>query len=302
MSLLRYQADRRSLALVGAWTSIVVLQWLWHPSSLWVALPLLALTCCLAFLGAVITHNTVHAPVFRSRKLNRLFQVVLTLMYGHPVSAFVPGHNLSHHRFTESERDVIRTSKARFRLHCLNLLCFFFIVSRDVVREEFRYIRAARRTRRSWYRQLCLEGSVFILSSAALLWLDWWKFVLYFALPSFYASWGIITMNLLQHDGCDATHPYNHSRTFVGRTINWITFNNGYHGVHHLKPSLHWSELPKAHQELVAPHLHPGLVQPSFGMYLLRTFFMPGGRRRYDGAPLHPKSPGFDQDWIGAAV
>lgn len=86
--------------------------------------PATILTCWFSFFGAVATHNTVHSPVWKSRTMNRLFQVVLTLTYGHPVSAYVPGHNLSHHKYTQSRKDVMRTSKVRFRWNLLNGLFF----------------------------------------------------------------------------------------------------------------------------------------------------------------------------------
>ena len=113
-------------------------QWIWTPKRLVVVIPLVAVTCIIAFLGAVATHNTMHVPVFKARRLNQILQVALTLVYGHPVSSFVPGHNLSHHRYIESQRDVMRTTKARFRWHLLNLLFFMHIVGSDIMRAEIR--------------------------------------------------------------------------------------------------------------------------------------------------------------------
>jgi len=54
----------------------------------------------LSFDGAVITHNTMHCPIFHHscKGLNTLVKVLLTLTYGHPVTSYVPGHNLSHHK------------------------------------------------------------------------------------------------------------------------------------------------------------------------------------------------------------
>ena len=95
--------------------------------------PLLVLTCWFSFFGAVATHNTVHSPVFHQRWLNRVFQVALTLTYGHPVSAYVPGHNLSHHKYTQTRRDVMRTSKLRYRWNLLNQILFFHTVSGAII-------------------------------------------------------------------------------------------------------------------------------------------------------------------------
>lgn len=299
--ILRRAEDWRPVAIVVAWFALVIAEWLWAPQRVVVVVPLVALTCIIAFLGAVATHNTMHVPVFRAKKLNRLFQVALTLVYGHPVSSFVPGHNLSHHDYIESPRDVMRTTKARFRWHLLNLLFFMQIVGRDVMRAEISYIRAAWRFDRPWVRQLILEATIWLSGSAVLLLIDWRKFVLFIVLPNLYASWGILAMNMLQHDGADIDSQYNHSRNFVGKWVNWFTFNNGFHTVHHYDSTIHWSDLPKMHALIIAPHVHPALVQPSIIKYVFQTYFWPGKRVRFDGAPLPPVDAGKDEDWIANA-
>ena len=103
------------------------------PTELVLAIPLLVLTCWFSFFGAVATHNTVHAPVFHQRWANRLFQVALTLTYGHPVSAYVPGHNLSHHKHTQKRADLMRTSKVQLGWNVANFLVFFPRVAFDML-------------------------------------------------------------------------------------------------------------------------------------------------------------------------
>jgi fatty acid desaturase len=299
--LLRRSEDRRPVAVVAAWFALVILQWLLPPQKLVIAIPLVVATCVLAFLGAVATHNAMHSSVFRAKKLNRVFQVALTIVYGHPVSSFVPGHNLSHHRFIESQRDVMRTTKARFRWNLLNLLFFMHVVGGDIMRAEIRYIRAAWRFDRPWVRQLILETTIWLSASAVLLLVDWRKFVLYNVIPNLYASWGLLAMNMLQHDGAEVDSVYNNSRNFVGKWINWWTFNNGFHTVHHLDSTIHWSDLPDAHARLVAPHIHPALVQTSLLKYVFEAYFWPGKRLRYDGAPMVLEEAGEDEDWIANA-
>jgi fatty acid desaturase len=88
--MLRYRADLKTLCFVAIYFALVAVQWVYVPSNLFVAAPLLLLTCWFSFFGAVATHNTVHSPVFTSRFLNRVFQCVLTLTYGHPKSSCHP--------------------------------------------------------------------------------------------------------------------------------------------------------------------------------------------------------------------
>jgi fatty acid desaturase len=296
--MLRYRADIKTLIFVAIYFALVAAQWVLAPHDLRVALPLLVLTCWFSFFGAVATHNTVHSPVFTSRGMNRLFQVALTLTYGHPVSAYVPGHNLSHHKHTQTRRDVMRTTKVRYRVHFLNGLLFMPTVGKDIFAADMRYFKAMYRRNPPWFRQMILEAAVFVATMGALIVLDWKKFLLYVLIPHQYAAWGIITMNLLQHDGCDASTEHDHSRNFVGRFVNWWTYNNGFHSIHHLEPGLHWSLAPAEHAKRVAPFIHPALDQPNLLVYLWRTFGWPGRRTTYDGQPLVLPDEGPDEEWI----
>lgn len=283
---------------VATYFFLVAAQWIWAPRAVWIAAPLLLLTCWFSFFGAVATHNAIHCPVFQRRWQNRVFQLVLTLTYGHPVSAYVPGHNLSHHKHTQSRRDVMRTSKVRFRWNLLNGLLFAGRVSRDIFTADLRYFRAMHRKNPPWFRQMVLEWVVYLGAAGALLAVDWQKFLLYVVIPHQYAAWGIITMNYLQHDGCDEGSEYNHSRNFVGALVNWFTYNNGYHTIHHIEPGLHWSLLPAAHAQRIAPHIHPSLDQRSLIVYLFRTFVWPGKRLRHDGSEVVLPAEGPDEEWI----
>lgn len=299
-TMLRYRADLRTLAFVAVYFGVTGYLLVARPESWWAAGPLLVVACLFSFFGAVITHNTIHAPIFRQRWLNRVFQVVLTLTYGHPVSSFVPGHNLSHHVHTQTRKDVMRTTKMRFRWHLLNGLLFMFRMAPDIMRADSKYMAAMRERKPAWFRQMLAEYAILYAFYAVLLWIDWKAALLFVYLPHKYAGWGIITMNLLQHDGCDPDSDYDHSRNFVGKLVNWFTFNNGFHTIHHMKPGLHWSLLPEAHAARVAPHIHPALEQKSLLAYIWRTFIWPAKRLTFDGKPVILAPEGPDEDWIPA--
>jgi hypothetical protein len=63
-------------------------------------------------------------------------------------------------------------------------------------------------------------------------------------------------------------------------------------------PGKHWSLLPEAHAQLVAPTIHPALEQKSLFLYCFRSFIYPGKRLRYDGTPLVIENEGPDLDWV----
>ena len=67
-------------------------------------------------------HNAAHCPPFKSETHNRLFFLCLTLWQGASVTTYIPGHNLSHHKYLETRKDIMRTSKMKYRWQSLNLL------------------------------------------------------------------------------------------------------------------------------------------------------------------------------------
>lgn len=63
----------------------------------------------------------------------------------------------------------------------------------------------------------------------------------------------------------------NSARNFVGSFTNYFFLNNGYHGIHHFYPYLHWSRLPEAHRVLMKPHIHPNLDQDNMLFYIVKV-------------------------------
>jgi fatty acid desaturase len=278
---------------------LVATGWVVNPHG-WQAALWCVVNCIVSWICAVIAHNTVHCPIFKKRELNRAMQVWISLSYGFPVSEYVPGHNLSHHKFTQKREDVMRTSKVNTGWNLLNFMLFFAAVGPGVTAGNYRYKAMMKKRLPQWNRQLLVE-LIFVWGvKGVLLLLDWRKALLFYIVPHAFAVWGITTVNYLQHDGCDEDHQYNHSRNFMGRVFNWCTLNNGYHGMHHMRPGLHWSLLPEEHDKVLHPHIDSRLEEPSLAMYMFKAFIWPGRRLRFDGQPVVIEGEGPDHDWVGA--
>ena len=108
-SPLRHDEDIRSITSTGLFFALFVVSWQNCTSpfsdgvlslSLWLVLSQLS------FMGAVTTRNAIHLPIFWNANLNKFYQICLSLQYGGAVSIFVPGHNLSHHKYPQQARDV----------------------------------------------------------------------------------------------------------------------------------------------------------------------------------------------------
>ena len=297
--MLRFKADVRTICTVLIYIALAITPWLlWNELSTLQIIAFVLLNCLVSFLCAIIVHNTIHVPMFTKRWMNKSFQIILSFTYGHSTSAYVPGHNFSHHKYTQTPKDAIRTSKARFKLNILNQLFFFFIMSGDILKGEIRFAKKMYYERPEWFRQYILEMILVLGTKVILAIINWKCFILFVAIPHQYAAWGIVGTNYFQHDGCDEESEYNHARNFTGTGLNWILFNNGYHSAHHFKPNLHWSLLPAFHTQNIRPFIHPALDRTSLFTYLVASHIYPAKRINYLGNPIILSAPVKDIDWV----
>lgn len=299
MALLKYKEDRRTLAFIAINFALAFTGYFLFQTASWaILIPLLIGTCCFTFFCAVTVHNSIHCPMFKNKTHNKLFQFVLSLSYGYSVSAFVPGHNFSHHKWTQTNKDNMRTVRMRFRWNLLNQLFFFFAVSGEIMQMEVKWVKKMYKVKRSWFYQWLAESVLVYTVKIGLLIYDWQAGLLFFWLPHMYGTWGIVGTNVWQHDGTDQSHPYNHSRSFTSPLLNFFVCNNGYHTVHHMRPGLHWSKLPAFHEKHVAPYAHPNVNRNSLLAYLWESYVWPGKRVDYLGNPIAVPEKTVSEDWI----
>ena len=268
-TLLRHPAELRQVG-------IVVVYWALMGSMYFVpaarTLPLFLAACYFSFLNAVVIHNHLHQGVFQSKRLNMVWRAILSFGALYPASANIASHNLVHHHFDDDgQPDWAAPEHVSFRWHFLNLLHFPNVAGPQTFAGVGRWISV--QDRPEFSRQYTYE-TVFAFGLTGLLLLaDFWGALFYVVMPQLWGARGILRINLIQHDRCDVTTDWNHSRNFVGRAFNWIMCNNGYHTIHHNRAGLHWSELAEHHARDVVPRIDPRLDERSMVRYLLRTFF-----------------------------
>lgn len=298
---LKYNDDIRTLVFTAFFFVLMYYNWnTWETANSFSFWFTWSIQCYFSFVGAVAVHNIIHCPPFHDKISNKILQCVLSCTYGHPVSNYVPGHNLSHHQNTQSTKDVMRTSKLRFKWHFLNGIFFFPVIGVAMLGNDELYFNSQKENRRPIYKQMQLEKCVLWTMYGCLLILSVKKALILAFVPHLFAKFCIITLNMLQHDGCDQASEYNHSRNFVSPLLNFWCYNNGYHTIHHMHPGWHWSIAPAKHAQIVQPHIHPNLDQPSILGYIFKTFVFPGLRLDYLGKPvlLPPAELDKDEAWF----
>lgn len=279
--MLRHRADWRTLlwALV-LFPAAGFAPYAWPRVVPW-TLPLLLY---LGFCAGVFSHNHNHSPTFESRRLNAFYSAWLSIFYGFPTFAWIPTHNLNHHKYVNKAGDATITWRYSKKNTWLVASTYYFVSAywqSGVIKE---YIGKAKATNRSLYRQIagqyatlaCVQAGLFAIA-VAMHHDVWWRGPLLwafgFAMPALFANWSMIFINYIQHVHTDPWSEHDHSRNFVSKLGNWLVFNNGYHTAHHESAGLHWSKLP-AHHAKIAHLIHPDLNQASIFGYCLRAYLL----------------------------
>jgi fatty acid desaturase len=295
--MLRHSADRRTLLWCAA-MPVVALSMYVNPGLIpWMS----PLACYLALSAGVIAHNHNHCPTFKNRSLNNAFGMWLSCFYGYPTFAWIPTHNLNHHKYVNKAGDATITWRYTNRHNFLIAFTYFFISSYFQADPTKAFIRKARTNNPTLYRQIVTQyvawvgQHVLLLALGIFLYGLWggvkvWLFA--FAIPAVFALWTIIFFNYIQHVHTDPWSEHNHSRSWTGWAINFFLFNNGFHAAHHEMPGAHWSTLPEAHKRIEAeihPDLKPRYFFPwCFATYVLGPIFPRFATKQIGRPPFSP--------------
>jgi beta-carotene hydroxylase len=266
----KHAADVRQLGTVGTYYALLGSMY-FVPACRNIVF--LGAACAFSFLTAVVGHNTLHLGMFQSKRLNMLFRYVLSFGGLFPISAVIPSHNLVHHHFDDDgQPDWAAPEHVRFKWNLLNIVHFPNVAGPLTFNGVQRW---ARLHGKAEFRRQYTSELVFAFGlTGVLLVLDFWTALFYVVVPQLWGARWFLRINIIQHDGCDVTTEWNHSRNFVGRVFNWFMMNNGYHTIHHNRAGMHWTELARAHEKEVVPHIDRSLDEKSMVWYLTRTYLL----------------------------
>lgn len=293
----RHAADYKTILWVLLTMVVVAIQYA-RPE----LVPYLAwVSCYFALACGVIAHNHNHSPTFHSKPVNEAFANLISIFYGYPTFAWIPTHNLNHHKFVNRAGDATITWRHTNKHNALVAFSYPFISGYYQSFPTSTFIKKAKQTNPKLYRRVLTQYAVFVSAHVGLVSLAIalhgvrtglfvWGFAC--AVPAFFALWTIMLFNYVQHVHTDPFSRHNHSRSFVGYWTNFFLFNNGLHAAHHENAGTHWSKLPEVHARL-APNIDPALMHRSmwwffFQQYVLALFFPSLGTKQVGRAPFDP--------------
>ncbi|HMI91755.1 MAG TPA: fatty acid desaturase [Polyangiales bacterium] len=249
---------------------------------------LLIPTMYFALSCGIIAHNHNHCPTFKSRAMNQAFGNWISIYYGFPTFAWIPTHNLNHHKFLNTEGDFTITWRFTNRHNALVAATYFFVSAYHQQFPTKAFLQKAKTSNPALHRRIMVQYAFWLSVYAALLALaialhgigpGIYVAVMAVGIPALFSLWTIHLFNYEQHVHTNPWSDHDHSRNFVSPTLNFLLFNNGYHAAHHEFPGLHWTKLPAEHAKFAA-EIHPQLVQKSLWLYWLKQYVL---------APFFPK-------------
>ena len=272
--------DLQSILYLGTLPGLVILTWIRPDISLLTYPIILVLTigvCC-------ISHNHAHLPIWENRWLNRLTDMWIGVLQGHPVYMFQPAHIESHHRYNQGDEDLTRVLRYASENNLLGYLKFPFQVIPKLSRLKKYYLKNLWSENKSdflWV--ILLHVPLYILWIIVLL-MNPYKALVFIFIPQIIGLHFLLASNYLQHAHAVPQSRYNHSRNFTG-FINWVWFNVGYHTAHHQYESVHWTQLPRIHKD-ITKHINPQLNESSLISYVLTSLVLGSVVKRFQSKQL----------------
>jgi fatty acid desaturase len=258
--------------------ALVVVQYLRPAWGGW----LLPLSCYFAISAGVIAHNHMHRPILHGKRANEAFSLLLSVLYGYPIFAWLPTHNLNHHKLVNRRGDATITWRYTNKHNVFVAASYFFVSAYFQSAWIKNYVREARRDKPEVFRRIVSQYvvtygvhaaalAVAVNRYGAIAGLRVWAFAL--GIPAFSALWTIMLFNYVQHVHTDPWSAHNHSRNFEGRLLNFLLFGNGYHTIHHERASTHWADAAREHAR-IRPLIDDRLCHRSMFGFFLRQYLL----------------------------
>jgi len=236
----------------------------------------MVLTAMTVYNIIVVSHLFTHTHWFNSPRLNGFVSMFNSANIGQSVQAYQLTHVRNHHRYnndrkgpdgkTKDASSTFRDSPGNEHVGVLRYAVFGAVETLiSIGRTLLSVIRLwrvgahetellalaaknpARRARE--LRQIQLDRVAHFMVIGLFLAISWKWFLLCY-LPAFFLSLVLVNIqNYYEHYGALPENLYANSVSYYGRLYNLLTFNDGYHQEHHLRPLTHWAQMPKVRQQ-----------------------------------------------------
>ncbi|MFK7897944.1 MAG: fatty acid desaturase [Myxococcota bacterium] len=259
-TILRYRADRRPVAFVLF--GLVVHLAVFAVAPTWLAAVLMIPLAVLSMFIAPINHHHQHFNTFRSALLNRLYEIPLGLQTGISPYGWVLHHNLGHHRNYLNQRPHPEPDESKWTRRDGTQMGPIEYTIDLVLNNQVDMFRVGRKHPRFLRAFLLMKIPAWGIIGV-LIYLNPANALLTFVIPGFITLCHTSFSTYAHHAGLHPTSHLDASMNNTSAAYNFLTCNLGYHTAHHKRPGVHWSLLPKLHEE-IKDQIPPEMIRTTF--------------------------------------
>jgi beta-carotene hydroxylase len=199
----------------------------------------------------LVEHNHAHSKIFYNRHLNDALGWMCFLSNGVPLEFYEVHHVKNHHRYNNELQDyssMFGFEGAHYPDRPVSRAYYILSFPLLTICTSLNEILRAPHSR--MFRRFVQSVAVITAVSVALVYIDPVGFVVFFLLPWIIIFHGLGMTNYRHHYACEFSTQYNSSNVMFGLPFGLLGFNIGFHVSHHMKPGLHWSQLPVHHASI----------------------------------------------------
>lgn len=230
-------------------------------------------------------HHHQHVATFKNKYLNRALESIYAVQTGAMPLSWELHHNAGHHvNYLDQTKDesAWKTKSGR----TMGWLEYSLVVSLTAYPRMWRKAEEAHPSKRHQF--VLWAVIVSLMLTLAFLWNPLNTVIIYLvpmAVGLFVTAWH----TYYHHAGLDTDDEYAATWNILHDGYNVLTGNLGYHTAHHVRCTVHWSELPAFHAKIahrIPPHLYR---RPCFPFVLLGKSWYPAGHPKGAPAPVAAK-------------
>ena len=294
---LKYLKDERDLPFIYL---ILKLSLLFIPAAItaytidsntwqWWTLAVLYAVALLWYTGpfTLMLHNTSHRPFFKRKyKLgNRFIPWILCPFMGQSPDTYFSHHIGMHHAENNLEPDLSSTMKYQrdsFIDYTKYYVHFLFLGVIQLIQYH------QQKKKKKFLKQTIIGELTFMSIWIILALFNLKATLLVFILPTIIVRFAMMSGNWAQHAFIDAREPennYRNSITCINNVYNKRCFNDGYHIGHHLKPHMHWTDMPQDFKKNIEQYIfNRAIVFEGIDYFIIWFWLM---LKRYDILAKH---------------
>ena len=191
-------------------------------------------------------HCICHRKLFKKpyQWLHGYITWIVCPLFGHAPEGYFSHHMGMHHIENNMEDDTSSTMKYQ-RDSVRDFLAYFFKFLFVGVKNTILYLYY--RKRRKLYMRLTFGEYVYLVFCILMCFVNLKATLAVFIIPLLFARLVMMLGNWTQHSFIDHANPdnlYKSSINCINTKYNYTCWNDGYHIIHHLRPGMHYTEMP----------------------------------------------------------